>query len=292
MAAKREILVGVDGSRSSNAAVVWAAAEAARRGVGLVVVHAFDTSAVGLWLTTSAIRDGLRDLAQPLVDDAIRLAATHEPGVRVRGRVVIGAPTRMLLLLSNNVELTVIGRSGRGALARAWLGSLTQRLVAHGSSPVVAIGHVTRASRPGELSRVTVAVEDGPVDDSVLRFGFEEAKLHRVPLHAIHAVQPLGWPTTSPVPAEEVRTAEERQAKLLGHWQADYPTVRATSIVRTGRPGMVIASACKPSELLVLGHHRHAPFAPHQLGTVAGLALQEAPCAVAVVHEPAANDPH
>jgi nucleotide-binding universal stress UspA family protein len=290
MTARREILVGVDGSPESNAAVVWASSEAASRGSGLVVVHAFDTGSIGLWLTTPSIRSGLRELAKPLIDDALRLVASHEPTVSAHGRVVIGAPTRMFMLLSRRVELTVIGRSGHGALARMWLGSLTQRLLADAGSPVVAVGPVTRDARPGELSRVTVGVELGAADDTTLRFAFDEAQRRAAPLSAVHAVQLDTWAApSSPVPAALVREAEERQAKLLTRWQADYPAVGVTSTVRSGRAGSVLASACKPDDLLVLGHHRHAPFPPHQLGPVAALALQDAPCAVAVVHERATH---
>ena len=46
--AHRPVVVGVDGSGSAYRAVEWAAAEAARRGVGLRLVRAFS------WTTPSA----------------------------------------------------------------------------------------------------------------------------------------------------------------------------------------------------------------------------------------------
>jgi nucleotide-binding universal stress UspA family protein len=85
MVGKGEILVGVDGSQHSDAAVIWTAGEAASRGCGLMVVHAFDASSTGIWATTAAIRSDLRAMSQGVVDDALRLAAQHQPGVPVAG---------------------------------------------------------------------------------------------------------------------------------------------------------------------------------------------------------------
>src|SRR6266571_1544187 len=91
-----EIVVGVDGSAESDAAVAWAVAEARARGCGLIVLHACESRYYGLWTTTGTLRAGLRAMAQPLVDDAMALAARLDPAVPVRGSVLVASPTLQL----------------------------------------------------------------------------------------------------------------------------------------------------------------------------------------------------
>ncbi len=88
--------VGVDGSAESDAAVAWAVAEARARGCGLIVLHACESRYYGLWTTTGTLRAGLRAMAQPLVDDAMALAARLDPAVPVRGSVLVASPTLQL----------------------------------------------------------------------------------------------------------------------------------------------------------------------------------------------------
>jgi nucleotide-binding universal stress UspA family protein len=290
MTVRNEILVGVDGCPSSDAAVVWAAGEAASRGAGLILVHALDMNAFGLSMTTAPLRHTLREIAQPTIDHALELAAKHQPSVPARGRVLIGSPTRTLLFLSGKVRLTVVGRTGRGALARLWLGTVTQRVLAHASSPAVAVGG-SDAATAGTVSRIVVGIDESPTDASVLEFAFNEAQRRCVPLEALHVIRRPGSPSSELVddPHPEHLDAEERQAKALNEWAATYPGVAVTSIVRAGHVGEVFADVCRPTDLLVLGHHRHAPYSPYQLGRAASAALHDTTCSVAVIHQPAAN---
>lgn len=285
-----EILVGVDGCPSSDAAVVWAAGEAASRGLGLALVHALDMNSIGLGLTTTPLRTMLIEIAQPTIDHALKLAAEHQPGVPARGQVMIGSPTRTLLFLSEKAQLTVVGRTGRGALAHLWLGTVTQRVLAHASSPAIAVGG-TDATTAGTMSRIVVGMGEGPAQDSALEFAFSEAQQRCIPLEALHVVRRAGSPSSELVddPHPEHLDAEERQAKLLSEWAATYPAVAVTSIVRGGHLGEVFADACRATDLLVLGHHRRAPYSPYQLGPAATAALHHTTCSVAVVHEPAAS---
>lgn len=291
MAGKDEILVGVDGSRHSDAAVIWAAAEAASRGCGLMVVHGFDTSSIGIWTVTASIRSGLRELSKWVVDDALLLAAKHQPSVPARGRVLFGSTTRVLLLLSKQVQMTVVGRNGRGALTNLWLGSITQRVLAHASSPAVAVRGGSDPTTLGTVSRIVVGMSEGPAEESVLQFAFSAAQRRCVPLEALHVVPQSASPSNVLVdaPSPKHGVAEERQAKALSAWRASYPALSVTSVVRSGQVGDVFRAECGPSDLLVLGHHRRAPFSPHQLGRTGSAALHDAQCAVAVVHEPMAN---
>lgn len=139
MNACARVLVGVDGSAASDAAVCWAASEARDRNAELIVVHAVATTSLGLWLTTAAVRDTLRAAGQPCIDRAIHIARAAEPGIRIRGRVLIGSPTRILQVMSRACDLVVVGRTGRSALGRLWFGSVTWRLFATAACPVLSV---------------------------------------------------------------------------------------------------------------------------------------------------------
>lgn len=285
---KNSVVVGVDGSRRSDVAVVWAADEAAVRGARLLVVHAVDTTGTGLWGTTRSLRDGLREMQRPVVDRAASIARRRQPALTVDVRVLIGSPTRLLLTMSDHVELIVVGRDGRGALERMWLGSLSERLLAHARCPVVAAGDWSPAEGEPHIERVVVACGGDETDESTLAWAFDVAERHAVPLVAVHGVrQPAGLvlpAAHSPTYAEAVIEADTYLSKQLVHWTHRYPDVHATRIARTGKAGDVVPAACKPGDLLVVGHHQRVPFAYHPLGPHATAIVRAARCAVVVVH--------
>ena len=293
MTVKNSVVVGVDGSHHSDTALAWAADEASARNCHLLVAHAIDPTALGLWTTTRSIRAGIRDEMQPIVDRAVATARRRHPDLVVTGRVLIGTPTRMLLLLSENAGMVVVGREGRGALSRMWLGSVTRRVLAHGRCPVVAVGN-RKSTSARHIRRVVAGLAQDEVDATVLEFAFELAAARNLPLLAVHAVhQPIGLvlpSETPPTPGEVVAHAEERQLKELVEWESRYPSVRVTAVARSGHPHEVLAAACSSRDLLVLGHHQHAPYSPRQLGSSAAATLKAATCSVAVVHTDLEHD--
>ena len=92
---RQPVLVGVDGSEGSLAAVDWAVGEAATRHSWLRVVHAFIWPLfphVPLGPSPYGPPDGgLRSVAEGIVDEAVRRAATGSPGLRVDGELVTGS---------------------------------------------------------------------------------------------------------------------------------------------------------------------------------------------------------
>lgn len=286
------VVVGVDGSRRSDSAVVWAAAEAVARGADLLVIHAVHTGGVDLWSTPPPVRSALREAADPVVQHAVGLALATQPDVVVHGRIAVGPATRMLLRAAEDAQLVVVGRDGRDALARHWLGTITHRVLAHAACPAVAVGSSESGISPSRIARIVVRRSETDADAVALRFALDAARRRHVPVEVVHAVaQPSGprpegasGELTFISPAQVVAEAEERQAKELVDWQARYPDVRIVSVVRSGRAADVLAAACRPHDLLVLAHHRDAPFSPEHLRSSVAAALRDAPCAVAVVH--------
>lgn len=93
------VVVGVDGSPSSLAAVETAAREAERRGVGLELVHALAWSSgpvppgVAPWDPDGA---GLRDRVNEVLTDAEFRARKVAPQLAVTREVLMGEPVSVL----------------------------------------------------------------------------------------------------------------------------------------------------------------------------------------------------
>ena len=192
-----DILVGIDGSAESKFAIAWALAEARARNCGLILVHACEAHDYGLWTTTKGLRAGLREMARPIIDEGLALAAKIDPKIPARGGVLVGSPNRILVRLSSLVSLVVIGRNGRGALSRLLLGSVTQYLAANAGCPVVAVGRPPRGIDTATVDRVVAAIASASINVQTLRFAFAEAAHRNSPLEVVHAVREADEPASS-----------------------------------------------------------------------------------------------
>jgi nucleotide-binding universal stress UspA family protein len=139
------VLVGVDGSPASEAAIGFAFEAASVRGVGLVAVHTW-TEVVfdGVW-TTFKLDTDWRVLAaeeRRLLDE--RMAGWQEkyPDVLVRRLVVRDRPVRALLEQAeqSGAQLIVVGARGTGAAFTGMgLGSTSHALLHHSECPVAVV---------------------------------------------------------------------------------------------------------------------------------------------------------
>ena len=139
------LLVGVDGSMASDAAVAFAFETAASRGVELIAVHAWnDVAFDGAW--TRVPRDvDQREIAERqlrLLDE--RLAGWREkyPEVPVRGLVVRDQPVRALLKAAEDGDawLIVVGARGAGNdLTGMGMGSTSRALLYHATCSVAVV---------------------------------------------------------------------------------------------------------------------------------------------------------
>ena len=134
------MVVAVDGSAASDAAVRWAAGEASWRGTDLVALHA--------WIDydTSALPDSVWPDFQSTAEDALaeRLAGWSDryPDVQVSRKVVFNRPARHLLEAAESAQLVVLGSHGRGGFAGMLLGSVSTTVVHAVQTPTI----VARAS--------------------------------------------------------------------------------------------------------------------------------------------------
>ena len=133
------VVVGVDGSPLSDAALTFAFEAAAARGVPLVAVHTWqDPYLTGVWsaLPNTIDWDWLQEGETRELVERLALWREKFPQVEVRPVVERELPARALLAHAEGAQLLVVGSRGRGALAGLGLGSVSQSVVHHAECPV------------------------------------------------------------------------------------------------------------------------------------------------------------
>jgi len=293
-AKRRGILVGVDGSSSSKRAVDWAAHDAAMRKVPFTVITVLDpptaTTVRGfpMPMPASYLRaqedDGRRTLEDALsvVEDS-----TEKIGhVDVSGELMNGHPASILLDLSKNAEMVVVGSHGRGALARRVLGSVSTMLVHHGHCPVAVIHDEDPLTPHPSQAPVLVGVDGSPASESATAIAFDEASRRGVELIALHAWSDTAMfefrvPDWSMVRSE----AEELLAERLAGWQERYPDVDVVRAVVCDRPARQLVEQSESAQLLVVGSHGRGGFTGMLLGSVSTAVVHAARTPVIVARQ-------
>lgn len=142
-----QIVVGVDGSEVSTAAVRFALQEAARRHAGVIAVHAaMARRRHPSYGTPSAIAD---QVEQQLFEES--MDHLRVPGIHLQTKLVHSHPAQALVDESADAELVVVGSHGQGGFAGMLLGSVSQAVLQHAGCPV-AVVHPRRVT-PTEPSR-------------------------------------------------------------------------------------------------------------------------------------------
>lgn len=105
------IVVGVNDSGPSRAAIDWALERAGSLGLAIELVHVIDER----WLGVGAIRDvAVREQGAALIDGERKRATAAAPATTIHGRVITGLPPRALLDASADAELLAIGTHKTG----------------------------------------------------------------------------------------------------------------------------------------------------------------------------------
>jgi nucleotide-binding universal stress UspA family protein len=138
----KRILVAVDGSDASQKATRMAADIALRFGSKVTVAYVIPRLLLppdAYGLTLAEMEREQRAYAEKLVAEAA--AKLGEPGLDLETRVLSGSPPECLAEVAEapDVDLVVIGSRGRGAVARALLGSVSGRLVHICPKPVLVV---------------------------------------------------------------------------------------------------------------------------------------------------------
>ncbi|HEY3437676.1 MAG TPA: universal stress protein [Actinotalea sp.] len=136
-----DIVVGVDGSPDSLAAVAFAAKEADSLGVPLRVIHAWQEPALYLppSLLSSDITKQAREMEQVVLAESVAGLREEYPDLHIDQQLVLERPATALLSRGESAQMLVVGSRGRNGVARMLLGSVSHTVVQHALCPVVVV---------------------------------------------------------------------------------------------------------------------------------------------------------
>ncbi|MGH9028494.1 MAG: universal stress protein [Acidimicrobiales bacterium] len=141
-AAERVVVVGVDGSEASSAALEWAAEEAHLRGATLRVVHAWHLPTMAYagagYVAVPELQSVGDDVAVALGSQVSDVLGAH-PDVTLEPRVTEGPAAQVLLDAAKGAEMVVVGSHGRGGFTGLMLGSVSAQVAHHAHCPVVIV---------------------------------------------------------------------------------------------------------------------------------------------------------
>lgn len=137
------IVVGVDGSESSLAALRWAIEEAQLRRSTVKAVYTWSAPLTGggfEYVPTDVLNhEHLAASARRALDEWIDAAGGETAGVEIEREAVRGAAAHVLVTAAADTELLVIGSRGHGGFAGLLLGSVSQQCAHHARCPVVIV---------------------------------------------------------------------------------------------------------------------------------------------------------
>ncbi|MFJ6619138.1 universal stress protein [Kitasatospora sp. NPDC091335] len=146
-ARERRIVVGIDGSEPSKAALRWAVGQAVLTGATVHAVAAWEYPSLYGWFAPM-VDDGFERTARRTLSAEINEILGPDRPVEVRESLVLGHAAEVLLDAAEDADLLVLGSRGRGTFARTLLGSVSTRCAVHGACPVVIIRSGGTATGP------------------------------------------------------------------------------------------------------------------------------------------------
>ncbi|MGW4958297.1 universal stress protein [Nonomuraea sp. NPDC004186] len=268
------IVVGVDGSKPSSAAVEWAAADAQCRRVPLKVVHVCERWPDGI--------DG-RKYCLGTLEAAVDSARAVGGDVEVSSELLDGNVVEALIGQSASADSLVLGSRGLGGFAGLMLGSVCLGVAGHAAGPVV----IVRAPAAAEHGQIVVGDDGSEAAREAVAYAIEQARARRARLLAVYAWQAPIVSAYAPDYGnlledsfqEEARTAQERVIR----WQKNHPDIEITDQQVREHPVPALIKASATADLVVVGSRGLGGFASAVLGSVSHGVLHRAHCPVAVV---------
>lgn len=279
------MLVGIDGSPDSRAALRWAATVASARGLPLHVLWAWQYPAAAV-ASVGPLHLADPDAVSRAVEKQLRALVASELGDAAGAVLHAGrgpAAAALLHAARQGTRMIVVGSRGLGGFKGLLLGSVSRQLCEHAQCPVTVLrrGAVTRLEH---LNRIVVGVDGSQDSLRALQAAADLAVQVGADLILANAIVPVatldGYGILPPVDVAAARSQVEQWCETLG---ADRPI--PTIEVRFGDPrtGLPEIVRDRSADLLVVGSRGLGPVGRLLLGSVATSLVQHSDVPVMVV---------
>ncbi|QPK94343.1 universal stress protein [Actinomyces sp. zg-332] len=291
MSKKEIILVGVDGSKESLNAVKWAASRVKKADARMHIICAYSLPS----FTPSSLEGGyatiddvsIKEGAQIVVDEAVKLAT--EEGVEVTSSIEVGDPARILVELSNEVSMIVVGKSGTGGgIADRLLGSVSSALACHSCCTVVIVPFADEDKDYSEINEIVVGVDGSESSRLAFKAAIYETKMDNAHLTAVMTVpmtNSLGMFTWLPFTVEKEVILEDVSNSLNEVIETELAgeELEVTRYALEGHPTKVLTEFSSRSDLLVVGTRGRGGFTGLLLGSTSQSLLNYSECPIMIV---------
>jgi nucleotide-binding universal stress UspA family protein len=285
---RSELVVGVDGSAASYAAVGWTAQEATIRGLPVRLVHVVaPTSMSSTEAPNSTITHEQEVKARHVIDQARRIVDGVQGEARLKVRVEIRYAGVLATLVdaSRDAHMIVVGARGFDGFGWHMLGSVSAGLLHHAHCPVTIVRDPESAGREiHDDAPVVVGIDGSRASEAATALAFEEASRRRVPLVALHAWSDVG---VFPILGMDWHVYRDEGDEVLGErlagWQEIYPDVQVHRRLVCDVPARWLVNESDSAQLVVLGSRGRGGFDGLHLGSVSSAVAQSARVPVIVV---------
>lgn len=289
--AANSIVVATDGSDDADRAVHWAAEQAflERRPLTVVAtVHGPDAPGAawsGIGAAYSFDAEQALASARAVAQEAADVAHHLHPGVDVAIHARIGDPRHVLVEISRDVSMIVMGSRGRGLVRSKVLGSVSAAVSRDAGCPVV----VCRPHRHPDQAKLGILVgADGTAESlPVVEFAFQQASLRDLPLTVVHAVWDEIGAAHGPVMVSPRETGLDEYRVLLGESVAGisskFPEVPVDLRLARGMAEDCLSDTSPMWNLIVVGRHPVDSLLRLVTGAVATSVVERSHTTVAVV---------
>ena len=282
------VLVCVDGSAASDAAVAWGTREAVMRRLPITLMHVVPPVVVG-WPAGQLYADmpeWQEDNGRHVIDQARKTLSASmgelEPP-EIRTAMVYSSVVPALIDASKDAWMIVAGSQGLGALGRLLLGSVTTGLAHHAHCPVAVI-HSNESAAPDSNAPVLLGIDGSPASEGATALAFDEASRRGVGLLALHVWSDVGvFPVLGMDWRDRESEGQEILAERLAGWQERYPDVRVERLLFCDKPSQWLLKQSEHAQLVVVGSRGRGGFPGMLLGSVSSAVVQAAKVPVIVV---------
>jgi nucleotide-binding universal stress UspA family protein len=274
----QHIVVGVDGSPSSDAAAHQAAAIAQARGLPLSLVHGY-LHPRGYGTAPLEPYQGYPPPPPPhaevmLEDLAGRLRVAY-PELEITYKQLLGGGAATLVSESEQAQLLVVGSRGHGGFTGLLLGSVSAQVVSHANCPVLVV-------RPPERREVA---DDAPVVVGVDGSAGSALAVSHAATEAHQGARPLLVISAGNPPSDEaVREADRHVEEGVTSARQAFPELPVTGrFWPSDDPASGLIEASEQAALVVVGSRGRGGFTGLLLGSVSQALVHHARCPVLVI---------